>query len=262
MKKVNLITAGVDAGASSTDAVVQRAGEALGWSVVPTGARPSEAAERAYKDALLGAGVSADEVGVVIATGYGRSEVSFASRTVTEVTCHAVGARALFPQAASVIDVGAQDAKVIKLSPDGRVEDFIMNDKCAAGTGRFLEVMAHGLNVRLDEMGKLVGRSEMDLRISATCTVFAESEVVGLIGQGYPVNEIAAAIHRSVADRIYGMSRRVRAQGPFIFSGGVAKNSGVVRALGDRLQAEILVPPEPQIVGALGAAILADIEIA
>jgi len=257
-RKVNLITAGVDAGASSTDAVVQCAGEALGWSVVSTGAHPSEAAERASQEALLGAGASADEVCSVIATGYGRSEVAFAVRTVTEVTCHAVGARALFPRAASVIDVGAQDAKVIRLASNGRVEDFVMNDKCAAGTGRFIEVMAQALNIRLEEMGKSASRSERNLRISATCTVFAESEVVGLIGEGYPVEEIAAAIHCSVADRIYGMIRRVRSQGPFVFSGGVAKNSGVVCALRNRLQAEILVPSEPQIVGALGAAILAE----
>ena len=253
----NTLTAGLDVGALSTDAVIQRGGEMLGCGVLPTGPRPAEAAEKAYREALHRAGVSADEVRAVIATGYGRGEVSFAARTITEITCHAVGARKLFPQAASVIDIGGQDSKVIRLSPDGRVEDFVMNDKCAAGTGRFLEVMAQALHAPLEEMGDLASRAATDLRISATCTVFAESEVVGLIGRGHPVEEIAAALHRAVAERIYGMVRRVRAQPPFAFSGGVAKNQGVVVALRERLQGEIVVPHEPQIVGALGAALLA-----
>ena len=257
LRDANIVTAGLDVGALSTDAVIQRNGEILGFEVLPTGPRPAEAAEKAYREALRRAVVSADEVRAVVATGYGRGEVSFAAKTVTEITCHAVGARKLFPQAVSVIDIGGQDSKVIRLSPDGRVEDFVMNDKCAAGTGRFLEVMAQALHARLEEMGDLANEAATDLRISATCTVFAESEVVGLIGRGYPAKEIAAALHRAVAERIQGMVRRVRGAPPFVFSGGVAKNQGVVAALRERLQGEFLVPTEPRIVGALGAALIA-----
>jgi len=250
------ITAGIDAGALSTDAVIYR-GDTLGYSVVSTGPRPADAAARAYSEALERAGVAAGDVVAVVATGYGRSEVAFAAKMVTEITCHAVGARHLFPQAASVLDIGGQDSKVIRLSPEGNVEDFVMNDKCAAGTGRFLEVMAQALHTPLQEMGEIAARSTEDVRISATCTVFAESEVVGLIGRGLPKEEIAAALNRAVGDRVYGMVRRARARPPFVLTGGVAKNVGVVEALRERLQAEILVPPEPQIVGALGAAMLA-----
>jgi predicted CoA-substrate-specific enzyme activase len=250
--------AGIDVGSLSTEAVVMDAdGEVLGYSILPTGASSEMAGEKAYAEALEHASVNRDDIARTVATGYGRISVPFASRTITEITCHALGARRLYPNAATVIDIGGQDSKVIRLSSDGRVEDFAMNDKCAAGTGRFLEVMAGALDAELEMLGELSSRSTRDIRISSTCTVFAESEVVGLIARGVPREDIVQALHRSVAERVYGMARRVGARGPYVMTGGVAKNKGVVRAIEERLGEPIAVPDEPQIVGALGAAIAA-----
>ncbi len=251
------ITAGIDSGALSTDAVVLVAGEIKGYSILPTGPSASASASAALLEACHKAGIKSEKIEGLIATGYGRGEVVGADRTVTEITCHAVGARHIYPQAATIIDIGGQDCKVIRLSSDGRVEDFIMNDKCAAGTGRFLEVMAQALHVSLDELAEMATKAEKSVRISSTCTVFAESEVVGLVGQGVAPKEIAFGLFEAVAERVLGMVARIRAQKPFVFTGGVAKNSGVVAALERKLKSEILLPQEPQIIGALGAAILA-----
>ena len=250
-------TAGVDIGALSTDAVVLCESGIAGYAVIPTGAIASVAATAALKEACAKAGIEMEEISRITATGYGRSEAAMANQTITEITCHAVGARYLFPNASSVIDIGGQDCKVIRLSQSGRVEDFIMNDKCAAGTGRFLEVMAQALHMTLSEMADMAANAKNKIRISSTCTVFAESEVVGLIGQGAAPEEIAAGLFDAVAERIYGMVRRIRAEQPFVFSGGAAKNAGVVSAIEKRLKSSVLLPFEPQIVGALGAAILA-----
>lgn len=252
-----MITAGIDIGSLTADAVVLREGEIVGQSVVPTGANGESAARATFLAALERARVAEREVGAVAATGYGRSNVPFAGRTITEITCHAVGARHVYPPAASVIDIGGQDCKVIRLSSDGRVEDFAMNDKCAAGTGRFLEVMALALEANLESLGELSGRSTQQIRISSTCTVFAESEVVSLVSRGVAKEDIIRGLHEAVAERIYGMVRRLRAREPFVMTGGVAKNSGVVVSLESRLGAPLFVPDEPQIIGALGAAIMA-----
>jgi predicted CoA-substrate-specific enzyme activase len=157
----------------------------------------------------------------------------------------------------SVIDIGGQDSKVVRLSEDGRVDDFAMNDKCAAGTGRFLEVMARALDTELTSLGSLSVRATQDVRVSSTCTVFAESEVVALVAKGLPKEDIIRGLHRSIAERIYGMVVRLHAEAPFVMSGGVAKNSGVVAAIEERLGTRLLLPKEPQIMGALGAAIVA-----
>ncbi len=252
-----IITAGIDVGSLSTDAVILGDNRVLAYSIVPTLADSSSAAVNAYEIALKSAGLRREDIASVVATGYGRGSVEFASRTVTEITCHAVGARRLFPEAAGVIDIGGQDSKVIRLSADGKVEDFLMNDKCAAGTGRFLEVMARSLGAEPDKLGDLAARSTGDIRISSTCTVFAESEVVALVAKGVPKEDIVRGLHRAVAERIYGMVARLRARPPFVMTGGVAKNSGVVDAIEELLQTRVLLPDEPQVVGALGAAIIA-----
>lgn len=251
------ITAGIDVGSLSTDAVILDIDRILSYAIVPTLADSGAAAVKAYEIALKSAGLTREDVAEIAATGYGRGSIEFASRTVTEITCHAVGARRLFPEAAGVIDIGGQDSKVIRLSADGRVEDFAMNDKCAAGTGRFLEVMARSLGTELELLGDLAARSTRDVRISSTCTVFAESEVVALVAKGVPKEDIVRGLHRAVAERIYGMVGRLRARPPFVMTGGVAKNSGVVAAVEELLQTHVLLPDEPQIVGALGAAIIA-----
>lgn len=257
MTSSQLITAGIDIGSLTTDAVILRGEEMLSYAIVATLSSSEAAAESAYGAALHSAGLSRGDVSNVVATGYGRTSTDIASKAVTEITCHALGARRLFPQAKSVIDIGGQDSKVIRLSSDGRVEDFAMNDKCAAGTGRFLEVMARSLDAELGSLGTLSALSTSDIRISSTCTVFAESEVVALVANGMPKEDIIRGLHRSVAERIYGMVMRLRAEPPFVMTGGVAKNSGVVAAIEERLRADLHLPAEPQIVGALGAAIVA-----
>jgi predicted CoA-substrate-specific enzyme activase len=251
------ITAGIDVGSLTTDAVIVRDGKILSFRILPTGSNPSAAALSAYNESLKLAGIKMENVNSVIATGYGRDCVDFANRTVTEITCHALGARRLFPQSASVIDIGGQDCKVIRLAADGRVEDFIMNDKCAAGTGRFLEVMADALETNLESMGELSEKSKEGARITSTCTVFAESEVISLVSKGTAKEDIIRGIHEAIGERVYGMIRRVRAEAPYVITGGVAKNKGVRTALEMRLNSPLLVPDEPQIVGALGAAIAA-----
>lgn len=255
------VVAGIDIGSQSTDVVILRNGTILSYAIVPTLASSEQAANRAYREALEKVSLEPDAVSRVVATGYGRYSTSLATKSVTEITCHAVGAAHLFPGVRTVIDIGAQDSKVIRLSEDGRVEDFVMNDKCAAGTGRFLEVMARSLGVPLESLGELSERAKTDVRISSTCTVFAESEVVALVAKGVPIEDIVRGLHRAVAERVSGMVIRLRARPPFVMTGGVAKNIGVVRALEEALGTKVLIPEEPQIVGALGAALLAGSEI-
>lgn len=249
--------AGIDIGSLSTDAVILDGDRVVSYSIVPTLSSSESAARSAYESALDSAGLRESDIAAVVATGYGRTSIDFADRAVTEITCHALGARRLFAEAKTVIDIGGQDSKVIRLSEEGRVEDFSMNDKCAAGTGRFLEVMARSLDTSLDALGSLSALSSADVRISSTCTVFAESEVVALVAKGVPKEDIIRGLHRSVAERVYAMVSRLRAEPPYVMTGGVAKNSGVVAAIEERLGTSLLLPEEPQIVGALGAAIVA-----
>ena len=251
------VTAGIDIGSLTTDAVILKGDRVLAYTIVPTLSSAESAAISAYESALDIAGLNEGDVANVISTGYGRASIDFADKAITEITCHALGARYLFPQARSVIDIGGQDSKLIRLSDEGRVEDFAMNDRCAAGTGRFLEVMARALDTDLESLGQLSALSVQDIRISSTCTVFAESEVVALVAGGVPKEDIINGLHSSVAERIHAMATRLRAQPPFVMTGGVAKNSGVIAALRMRLNADLLLPDEPQIVGAIGAAITA-----
>jgi (R)-2-hydroxyacyl-CoA dehydratese activating ATPase len=256
-EKAGMITAGIDIGSLTADAVILRDGKMLGYAILPTGANSESAGRTAFESALTAAGIREADVSSTAATGYGRGNISFAARTITEITCHAVGARHLYSEAASVIDIGGQDCKVIRLAEDGRVEDFAMNDKCAAGTGRFLEVMAGAMETSLEQLAALSERSTQQIKLSSTCTVFAESEVVSLVAQGIPKEDIIRGLHEAVAERVFGMVRRIRAGAPYVMTGGVAKNRGVVRALEERLGSKLYVPDEPQIVGALGAAIMA-----
>lgn len=252
-----MLTAGIDVGSLSTDVVVYDGRQICGYCILPTLADGEYAARKALETSLASFGASESQLEFIVATGYGRSSLSFADRTITEITCHAVGARVLFPEAATVIDIGGQDSKVIRLAADGRVDDFLMNDKCAAGTGRFLEVMARALGTEIAEMAFLSTLDDGDVRISSTCTVFAESEVVALVASGTPREDIIGGLHRSVAQRICGMVNRLTAKPPCVMTGGVARNAGIVSAVEQTLQTRILLPQEPQIVGALGAAVLA-----
>lgn len=252
-----MLAVGIDIGSLSAEAVVIKDGEMVGYSILPTGADSRQAAERALTLALARAEESPEAVVCAVATGYGRMNVPFADLQVTEITCHARGAFQLYPDTRTVIDIGGQDSKVIRLDASGVVADFAMNDKCAAGTGRFLEVMARALETEVEALSDLAAGAARAARISSLCTVFAESEVVALIGQGKPREEIARGLLESVAERTAALVSRVGLEPPVLMTGGVAKNAGVVRALSERLGVKVAVPPEPQIVGALGAALIA-----
>jgi len=250
--------AGIDVGSLTADAVlIDEEGKILGYAILPTGNNSQKAATEALETALSQAGLSKGDVDRVVSTGYSRARVQEAQWSKTEIACHARGAVCLFPDADTIIDIGGQDSKAILVGEEGRVLNFAMNDKCAAGTGRFLEVMAGALDVPLGEMGDLAFESQEELTISSICTVFAESEVVSLISQGKKPADISMAVSRAIARRTAGLATRVGVTDTVVMTGGVAKNKAVVRLLSEDIGHPIRVPDEPQIVGALGAAIMA-----
>ncbi len=253
----SMIVAGMDIGSITTETVILRDGEFFTSVILPTGANSRKAAERSLSAAMEKAGVIQEELAAIVTTGYGRASFPRATRMITEITCHARGAFFVHPATRTVIDIGGQDSKVIRLDNRGRNVDFQMNDKCAAGTGRFLEVMAHALEVKVEDLGRLSLGAPRTIKISSMCTVFAESEVISLIAEDQPKDVIIRGLHDSIADRILGMVSRVGIEEEVTLTGGVAKNEGVARALADRLGVALYIPPEPQIIGALGAALLA-----
>jgi predicted CoA-substrate-specific enzyme activase len=209
--------------------------------------------ERVLKEA----NITMEDLDNIVATGWGRENITFANKVITEITCHAIGAHFLIPETRTVIDIGGQDSKVMSIDEQGRVLNFAMNDKCAAGTGRFLEVMATVLEVSLEELGTVALTSENPCPINSTCTVFAETEVTGHRAQGKATNDIILGLLEAMSRRIVQMGRPIGYRKEVVFTGGVAKNIGVKRALEKGIGMDILVPEEPQIVGALGAALLA-----
>jgi len=254
-----MIAAGIDIGSLSTEAIVFDNGKGiLGYSIIPTGGSSKEASEVSLRQAIRTANITRGEIKQIVSTGCAREIAEFADRKITEITCIAKGVSHLSPECRTIIDIGGQDTKVIRVDEQGRVSEFDMNDKCAAGTGRFLEVMAKALMVGLDEMGAQSLRYRNDLQISSICTVFAESEVVSLVSEGHQVEDILHAIHNAVADRTLGLLERIGAvEPPVAMTGGVAKNIGVVKALEEKLETPLAIYGEPQIVGSLGAALLA-----
>jgi len=250
-------TAGIDIGSISTKAAVLEDGAILGTKVGFTGYNAGAAGRKMFDELLDSLGIEESSISRIVSTGYGRNSVDFANKSMTEIICHGAGAYFLNRQVRTVVDVGGQDSKALILDASGRVTDFVMNDKCAAGTGRFLEVMARALEVNLDEFGELSLHSEKPSKISSICTVFAESEVISLISKGEPRENIIAGIHDSVASRVYAMAQRLAVKSPLMMSGGVAKNIGVVRALEKRFGSPIEVTGYAQVNGAIGAAVLA-----
>ncbi len=256
--KRRYFVAGVDSGSLSTEAVIlDPTGEIISWAIGLTGANALESSRKIYLEVLKKAGLKEGDVKYIVSTGYGRISIPFATEAVTEISCHAKGAFLLFPGTRTVIDIGGQDSKVIVLDSHGKVVNFVMNDKCAAGTGKFLEVTARALGLKLDDLGDLSAKSESKAKISSMCTVFAESEVVSLIAEGKKIEDIVAGLHDSIAKRTLSLVRRANGEPPFVITGGVAKNSGVVRSLSLQLEHDISIPEEPQVIGALGAAIFA-----
>lgn len=220
-----------------------------------TGAEHRRLANKVMEEALGQLNLPFDEIAYVVATGYGRINIPFADRQITELTCHARGLVSLFPSVSTALDIGGQDAKGLKIK-NGKLVNFVMNDKCAAGTGRFLEVIADTLGLKLDDLGNISLKSRNKVSISSTCTIFAQQEVASRISEGVAIEDIVAGIHQAIASRTVGMLRRLRIEPDVAFTGGVAKNIGVVKAVRDTLGCDVLVPEDPLISGALGAAIL------
>ncbi len=252
-----MIFAGIDIGSITAKAALIKDNKLLGTRVIPTGYNPVIAGQKVFSDLLAHSKINRRDVKAIVATGYGRNSVDFANKAMTEIICHGVGAHFLNPDIRGIIDVGGQDSKAIALDSEGQVENFAMNDKCAAGTGRFLEVMAKALEVKLDDLGSIGLSSRAPSKISSICTVFAESEVISMIAGQQKREDIIAGIHESTAARVGGLAAKVKLQAPVIMTGGVAKNQGVVKALEKRLTLEILVGDFPQENGAIGAAVLA-----
>ncbi len=246
--------AGLDIGSTMTKVVIVN--ETVLASVVgPTGPEHRKLANKVMEETLDKLNLPFDDITYVVATGYGRVNVPFADKQITEISCHARGVASLVPTARTVIDIGGQDCKGIKLNK-GKVADFVMNDKCAAGTGRFIEVTAEALGLKLEDMGKVSLAAKNAAEISNTCTVFAELEVVSKLAEGVPVEELVAGLHKAIAARIYGMVNRLKIEKDVVVTGGGAINIGLVKALEVKLGYPTLRPPEPLLTGAIGAALL------
>jgi predicted CoA-substrate-specific enzyme activase len=246
--------AGIDIGSTMTKVVIINKG-IISSVIGPTGPEQRRLANKVMEKALNKADLAFESLNYIVATGYGRINVPFADKQVTEITCHAKGVANLFPEAKTVIDIGGQDSKGIKIN-NGRPIDFVMNDKCAAGSGRFLEITADALGINIEEMGELALQSENPAQISNICTVFAEQEVVNKLAEGIPLRDLVAGVLESLASRVSRMVKRLNVEEAVVITGGVAKNAGLVKSLSDKLGCHVSVPSEPLLTGAVGAAIL------
>ena len=248
--------AGVDIGSTMTKVVIVDEGvEVCSRIVGPTGAEHRRLANKVMEEALKQANLPFNQISYVVATGYGRVNVPFADRQITELSCHAKGVASLFPNVKIAIDIGGQDAKGMKII-NGNLVDFVMNDKCAAGTGRFLEVVSDALGIKVEDLGNISLKSTNKVKISSVCTIFAQQEVVSYLSEGTPVEDIVAGLHEAIAGRVVRMVKRLKIEPDVVLTGGVAKNIGVVGAVREHIGLEVLVPEDPLLSGALGAAIL------
>ncbi len=249
--------AGVDIGSTMTKVVITDATDTILSAIKgPTGPEHRRLANEVMKMALEQTNLQLDDISYIVATGYGRVNVPFADAQITELSCHARGVSKYFPNVKTAIDIGGQDAKCLKIS-NGKLVDFVMNDKCAAGTGRFLEVTAATLGIPLENMGDVSLKATKNIQLSNICTIFAQQEVVALLSRGEKVEDIIAGLHYALAGRVATLARRLRIEPDVVLTGGVAKNIGIVRAMQEILGVELQVPEEPLLTGALGAAILA-----
>jgi (R)-2-hydroxyacyl-CoA dehydratese activating ATPase len=248
--------AGVDVGSTQTKAVIiDERGAITARALIDTGANVVQAAENAFAQALAEGGLSEVEVEYVIGTGYGRYRVTFGDDQITEISCHGRGAVHMFPNTRTVLDMGGQDTKAIRVTPTGDIDDFSMNDKCAAGTGRFLGAASSALAIPLDELGPVALTFTRPVRISTTCTVFAESEVLSWLGKGKKVEDILWGVHQSIAVRSIALLRRVGIEEEVTFTGGVARNTAMIRALEEKAGVGLNISEESHFMGALGAAL-------
>ncbi|UCD54587.1 MAG: 2-hydroxyglutaryl-CoA dehydratase [Dehalococcoidia bacterium] len=248
--------AGIDLGSTVTKAVIIDADSRICGRVIgPTGAEHRRLANKVMEEALEQADLPFDEISYVIATGYGRVNVPFADREITELTCHARGVVSFFPNVRVAIDIGGRDAKGLQIK-DGKLVNFVMNDKCAAGTGRFLEIVADALGLTVEDLGDISSKSTNKVKVSSTCTIFAQQEIVSRISEGVPLEDILAGLHDAIASRVARMVRRLKIEPDVVLTGGVAKNIGMVNAMKENLGCEVLIPEDPLLSGALGAALL------
>lgn len=250
--------AGVDVGSVAAKAVIfdECSATILAHSIIPTGWNPRQAGEDALARACALAGIDRQALKRIVGTGYGRIALPFANKTVTEITCHALGAIHLFPETGVVLDIGGQDSKAITVDTSGVVQDFVMNDKCAAGTGRFLQVLSGILGMDVQKLDETASRGN-PVEISSMCAVFAETEIVGLLAQGVSPEDVAAGVFRSLAKRMVMLSRRIACRGEYTFTGGLATLPAFVSRLASELGTEVNVAKKPQNIGALGAALIA-----
>lgn len=255
---------GIDSGSTSTNAVLMNGEKKiLAETVIRTGAKTSSSAEKALETVLADAGkkrgrtLVREDLSYIVSTGYGRVSIPFADANITEISCHARGAVFLDPGVRTILDIGGQDSKAIRLDDSGEVADFVMNDKCAAGTGRFLEAMARTLEVPIEELGPVSLKAKEKVEISSMCTVFAESEVISLIAQNKEKADIARGVHEAIAGKAVSLMKRVGLHPDYMMTGGVARNPGVVKAVSERIGAPLKVPENPDLVGAIGAALFA-----
>lgn len=248
---------GVDLGSTTAKTVIlDLDGLVVASNVVQMGSVSGDAVNASMSAALKEAGITEANLGRAVSTGYGRRMIDLVDKSYTEITCHARGAAALFPGARLVIDIGGQDSKVIAIDSNGLVETFAMNDRCAGGTGKFLEVLARALDVDLDKMGPLALTAKEELKISSMCATFAETEVISLLAEGKAKPEILGAVHAAIAKRTFGLISRVGKRDPVVMTGGVAKNPAAVHFIEKELGLPLHIAPTPQVAGALGAALL------
>ncbi len=255
-----MIVAGCDIGSLTAKAVIMENGKILSDAVMRAKTRPTESATEIMQMALDKAGLTANDIRFVVGTGYGREHIPFVDQVESEISCHAKSAWRIMPSVRMVIDIGGQDAKATRMDDNGNVARYIYNDKCASGTGRFLEVMAEAMEIPLSEMGAIGEKSTEKLRISNQCVIFAETEVVSLINEGKEIADIVNALHHAMAKRVAALAKSIEVKEDVVMTGGVAKNSGVFNALSEALNVQIkpLDGMDPQIMGAFGAALYAE----
>ena len=252
-----MYTMGIDIGSASSKIVILKDGREIEVAQVVQAGTGTSGPKRVLEETVSNTKLTLADMAYIVATGYGRCSVSYANQQISEITCHGKGIAHLNPGARTIIDIGGQDAKAIQLDQNGLIQKFAMNDKCAAGTGRFLEVMSRVLEIKLEDMADAHFKASDPAAVSSTCTVFAESEVISLLSQGVDLNNIVAGVHRSIANKACSLVYRIGLQQEVVMCGGVAQDLGVVDAIEQELKCKVTVAQNPQITGALGAALLA-----
>ncbi len=254
-----MITAGCDVGSLTSKAVIIRDGRIVGSEILRSRSKPENSAQRVMEAALDKVGMSLDDIEYCIGTGYGRDKIPFVNESRSEIACHGRGAQWLAPTTRTVIDIGGQDCKAMRVSNTGVVEKFLTNDKCAAGTGRFLEVMAKVLGVSVDDLGKMSKKAREPVTLASTCTVWAQADVIQYINSGISLENVGAGVNNAMANRVATLANAIKAKREVAMTGGVAKNKGVVRALEKMIGYKVTVirKADPQLAGAIGGAVLA-----